>query len=162
MHVQYEQLKKQKAKKGGAKKKEDKEADASASKEVEDVKEEADAPEDDEAVEVEEEKTSPKKPHARQPSMSIQSKLRSESFRKESPLSPTGANDPLQRAEELERENKRLTAEKEEAEKRWRKLEDELQELREADGDDAGSKEHSAELEKLVRLGFFSYQVWHC
>lgn len=149
-------MKKQKAKKGGAKKKDDKsEAEAEASTPnvaEEDVKEDA----DDgtvEATPTHDEDESPR-PHGRHPSMSIQSKLRSESFRNsDSPLSPGVAD-----LEGLERENKRLQAEVEEAQSKWHQLEDELQELREADGDAAGLKvtavrsdQHAAELEKLVR-----------
>lgn len=160
-------MKKQKAKKGGAKKKEDKDAEASTSKEIEDAKEDVETAEAEAAeADEEKEKGSPKRPHGRQPSMSVQSKLRSESFRKEGPKSPTGPGaasglgsvDLAQRVEELEKENKRLAGEKEDAEKRWHKLEEELQELREADGESVGLKEkarlaeeHTAELEKLVR-----------
>ncbi|KIW03552.1 hypothetical protein, variant [Verruconis gallopava] len=81
--------------------------------------------------------------------MSIQSKLRSESFRKESPKSPTGDVDLAARVDELEKENKRLIADK-------KKVEDELQELREAHGESDWLKDetkkadtHAAELEKL-------------
>ena len=163
-------MKKQKAKKGGAaKKKED--AESSAAKEVEDAKKEveeakekekeqeedaAEAVEDggaaDEAADTIE---SPKKEsHGRTPSVSVQSKLRSESFRKESPRSPAGDGDPAFKIEELERENKKLAGEKEEAEKRWKKLEEELQELKEAEGDSGGwlkqADGQAAEVEKLV------------
>jgi hypothetical protein len=149
-------LKKQKAKKGGAtKKKDDAESSAPASKEVDDPKEDVEAVEDDEAAgEAADTVESPKKSHARAPSVSVQSKLRSESFRKEGSKSPAADGDPLFRVEELERENKRLAAEKEEAEKRWHKLEDELQELKEASGDSAGwlkqEDGQAAEVEKLV------------
>lgn len=149
-------MKKQKAKKVGAKKKDDKEADVLASKDVDDAKEEVEAAEE-EVAEVQGEKSALKKSHGRQPSVSVQSKLRSESFRKESPKSPIDGADLVQRVEELEKENRRLEGEKEDAEKRWHKLEDELQDVREADGDSAGLKEkvklaeaHASELEKLV------------
>ena len=93
--------------------------------------------------------------HGRQPSLSIQSKIRSDSFRRASgpiPLSPSPSNAKGQglpalspdgdavteiyrkqasRLEELERDNKRLTKEAEVSEARWRKSEEELEELRE-------------------------------
>lgn len=96
-------------------------------------------------------------------SLAEQSKLRSSSFRRgsvTSPLSP-GASPPdgetaadiyrkqAARIEELERENKKLGKEAADAEKRWKKAEEELEDLREAeDGkkDDATSGEN----EKLV------------
>lgn len=68
----------------------------------------------------------------RQPSVSIQSKIRSTSFRDGGPLSPALVTPSgLSRPEELERENKRLAREAEEHEKRWRRVEEELEELRE-------------------------------
>ena len=101
----------------------------------------------------------------RQPSLSIQSKMRSSSFRRQSisqgPLSPTlnGSKSPdlptltpdgdsvnsiyrkqAARLDELEKENRRLAKEAQENEKRWRKAEDELEELREASGDVAQLK----------------------
>jgi len=56
--------------------------------------------------------------------------------------------------EELERENKRLTKEASEGEKRWKKAEEELEDLREAEvaspkGKD-GPTTSSKEIEKLV------------
>ena len=103
--------------------------------------------------------------HNRQPSLSIQSKMRSSSFRRQSlsqgPLSPTanGSKSPdlpaltpegdsinaiyrkqAARVDELERENRRLAKEAQEHEKRWRKTEDQLEELREASGDVAQLK----------------------
>ena len=100
--------------------------------------------------------------HARQPSLSIQSKLRSTSFRRDSkepvglppsphlststtailpPLTPDGETiqeiyrKQVLRLEELERENKRLDREAREGETRWRKNEEELEELRESSPD---------------------------
>ena len=103
--------------------------------------------------------------HNRQPSLSIQSRMRSSSFRRQSlsqgPLSPTanGSKSPdlpaltpegdsinsiyrkqAARVDELERENRRLAKEAQEHEKRWRKTEDQLEELREASGDVAQLK----------------------
>lgn len=94
--------------------------------------------------------------HAHQPSLSLQSKIRSTSFRRTStvgPLSPTSASNELPpltpdgdtlpdiyrkqalRLEELDRENKRLEREVRDGEARWRKSEEELEELREASGE---------------------------
>jgi hypothetical protein len=91
--------------------------------------------------------------HQRKPSLSVQSKMRSSSFRQSltSPLTGTPGGkapsfDPEEdtapeiyrkqaaRIEELERENKRLAKEATEGEKRWKKAEEELEDLREADG----------------------------
>ena len=100
----------------------------------------------------------PTKPsHNRQPSLSLQSKMRSSSFRRTSisqgPLSPTtnGSKPPIlpalspegdavteiyrkqaSRLDELEKENKRLAKEAESAEARWRRTEEELEEFRES------------------------------
>lgn len=129
--------------------------------------------------------------HNRQPSLSIQSKMRSSSFRRQSlsqgPLSPStnGAKSPdlptltpdgdsvnsiyrkqAARLDELERENRRLAKEAQENEKRWRKTEDELEELREASGDVAQLKARAEkadaqvdEFNKVVRLcvGWISF-----
>jgi DNA repair exonuclease SbcCD ATPase subunit len=99
--------------------------------------------------------------HGRQASLSIQSKMRSDSFRKTStvgPLSPSAAprtlpdltpdgetmNDIYRkqalRLDELERENKRLDKEAREGEARWRRSEEELEELREASGEASALK----------------------
>lgn len=105
----------------------------------------------------------PRPPHGRQPSLSIQSKMRSSSFRKSSvsqgsvspspstamrspslpPLSADG--DSVQelyrkqstRIEELEKDNKRLEKELEDASGRWRKTEEQLEDLRETSVDTA-------------------------
>lgn len=96
-------------------------------------------------------------PRTRQPSLSLQSRMRSSSFRRTSvsqgPLSPTpnGAKSPplgitspdgetmtdiyrkqAARLDELEKENRRLAREASEAEGRWKSMEAELEELREA------------------------------
>ncbi|KAJ6779773.1 hypothetical protein PWT90_04951 [Aphanocladium album] len=93
------------------------------------------------------------------PSLAEQSKARSTSFRASSmsgkpvspgPLSPDGDTAPdiyrkhVARIEELEKENKRLQKESSDSEKRWKKAEDELADLREAD-----DKKGSDETEKL-------------
>jgi hypothetical protein len=149
-------LKKQKAKKGGAtKKKDDAESSAPSSVLAEQAKDEPEVADDDEAEEAIDTIESPKKSHGRTPSVSIQSKLRSESFRKESPLSPgAGDSDPAFKIEALEKENRRLQDEKDEAEKRWKKLEEELQELKEeqSGGGDwlKQADDQANEVEKLV------------
>lgn len=120
-------------------------------------------------------------PHGRQPSLSIQSKLRSSSFRRTSgsqaPLSPTANGSKSQglpalspegdavteiyrkqafRIDELERENKRLAKEAETSESRWRKIEEEVEELRENSGQVAKLKSQAeksdAKAEEITRL----------
>lgn len=99
--------------------------------------------------------------HGRHASLSIQSKMRSDSFRKTSttgPLSPSATSASLPpltadgetmsdiyrkqavRLEELERENKRLEKETRDGEARWRRSEEELEELREASGEASALK----------------------
>lgn len=76
---------------------------------------------------------------ARQPSVSLQSKLRSASFRHgATPTSPAVDDEfpdiyrkQMARIEELERENQRLAKEAQESQARWQKNEDELEGLRE-------------------------------
>ena len=109
--------------------------------------------------------------HGRQPSLSLQSKMRSSSFRQSSggPLSPSYGFAPdgdtapdifrkqAIKIEELEKENRRLAKETSDGEKRWKKAEEELEELREAE-DDSTSRSRDPtpgtvpiqELEKLV------------
>lgn len=173
-----EQIKKQKAKKVGApsKKEEASEQVAGATgalasaAEVEEPAEEA----------AEEPKDLPTSPSQAAPSLSQQSKLRSTSFRKGSisasgplspgPFSPDGETAPdiyrkhVARIEELEKENKRLLKESSDAEKRWQKAEEELADLREADGDPAVKKD--GQVEKLVRdtspgIDVFHHHVTH-
>lgn len=101
-----------------------------------------------------------KPPHNRQPSLSIQSKMRSSSFRRTSvsqgPMSPsqTGPKSPslpvlspegdtvtdiyrkqASRLDELERENRRLAKEATDSSARWKSMETELEELRESSGE---------------------------
>ncbi|GAQ07378.1 hypothetical protein ALT_4699 [Aspergillus lentulus] len=112
----------------------------------------------------------PRAGHTRQPSLSIQSKMRSSSFRKgsvsqgsastspsnalKSPSVPslpplTGNGDSVHevyrkqsmRIEELEKENKRLEKQLEESTSRWRKTEEQLEDLREASVDAAELKD---------------------
>jgi hypothetical protein len=172
-------LKKQKAKKvGGAKKKEEKTevpAEVEASTATDQVEENpaAEAEEasvaspapiedDDEPSEL----AAPKSSHARKPSVAIESRQRSESFYRSgaagTPTSP-GAVTPgagitsevyreqALRIDELERENKRLAGEVDESESRWKKGEEELEELREGRGDVALAVEKGKEADKLVR-----------
>lgn len=129
--------------------------------------------------------------HGRQPSLSIQSKMRSSSFRQgsvsQAPLSPTLTNakspnlPPLSpqgdtmtdiyrkqaaRLEHVEKENRRLEREVGEKEA-WRsKMEEELEELREAKGELAALRDQLAkaeakeeELGRLVRISI--YHEWH-
>jgi hypothetical protein len=170
-------LKKQKAKKaGGAKKKEEKteaapEAEAStAPEEPEDA-----APEPVEAtsaspgpVEDDDEPADlplPKASHGRKPSIAVESRQRSESFYRSgaagtptspNPATPAGGitsevyREQALRIEELERENKRLVGEVEESQSRWKKGEEELEELREGRGDVAVAVEKGKEADKLV------------
>ncbi|KAF1962169.1 hypothetical protein CC80DRAFT_499587 [Byssothecium circinans] len=169
----YEQLKKQKAKKaGGAKKKE---AEASAATEKAEEKTEELAPEsveatspspgpveDDEPSELPQAKSS----HGRKPSVAVESRQRSASFYRGgasgTPTSPTAITpgggvtgdiyrEQAQRIEELERENKRLAGEVEEGQTRWKKGEEELEELREGRGDVALAVERGKEAEKLTQ-----------
>lgn len=88
----------------------------------------------------------------RQPSVSLQSKIRSTSFRDSGPLSPALVTPSgLSRPEELERENKRLAREAEEHEKRWRRVEEELEELREqnAERSISGGADADGEISRL-------------
>lgn len=127
----------------------------------------------------------PRAAHGRQPSLSIQSKMRSSSFRKtsvsqgsvspspstalKSPSLPplTGDGDEVHevyrkqstKIEELDKDRKRLEKELEEATGRWRKTEDQLEDLREASVDVAELKdklqkaeEKSTEIDSLVGL----------
>lgn len=131
----------------------------------------AEAPADDAAGDdkaVVEESTDNSSPSAT-PSLAQQSKMRSTSFRAGSgsgtgtaspaPFSPDGDTAPdiyrkhVAKIEELEKENKRLSKEATEAEKRWKKAEEELSDLREADGESSAKGGSSTEVEKLVRIG---------
>ncbi|TAQ88070.1 hypothetical protein B7494_g3599 [Chlorociboria aeruginascens] len=158
-----EQAKKQRAKKTSTKKEEKLEAASESSKaeeKAEASEAEAEAPTQD-ATKVEDKPAEEadstaaqetvselnKPSHSRQPSVSLQSKMRSSSFRQSSgPLSPSyfsteGDTAPeiyrkqALRIEELERENKRLAKEAADGERRWKKAEEELDDLRDAEGD---------------------------
>ncbi|ESZ91110.1 hypothetical protein SBOR_8510 [Sclerotinia borealis F-4128] len=104
--------------------------------------------------------------HGRSPSLSVQSKMRSSSFRQASgPLSPEMAFSPsgdtapdiyrkqALKIEDLERENKRLSKEAGDAEKRWKKVEEDLEDLREADGESTkGEKSKSTDTESAEEV----------
>lgn len=171
-------MKKQKQKKAGAKKEEKEPVpEASTSEEIPEPQNEpqlqdVDGTKEEEGGDKAAQETFPElntTSHQRQPSLSLQSKLRSSSFRAAGgPLSPNYAQfspdgdtapdiyrKQALRIEELEKETKRLAKEASDGERRWRKAEEELEELREAE-DDTTSKDtspgSSGELEKLVLL----------
>ncbi|CZT44269.1 related to USO1-intracellular protein transport protein [Rhynchosporium secalis] len=172
-----EQMKKQKQKKAGAKKEGKEEAAPELSQAVDkpdsvpdNNKDSAEELKDDTK---DKEDTVPEPDSGlpqRQPSLSLQSKMRSSSFRQSTggPLSPGYGFSPegdtapdihrkqAARIEELERENKRLAKEVIDGERRWKKAEEELEDIREADDDDtkksAGATPNpisSGEVEKL-------------
>ncbi|KAJ5753961.1 uncharacterized protein N7511_008114 [Penicillium nucicola] len=120
----------------------------------------------------------PRANHGRQPSLSIQSKMRSSSFRKTSVSqgsvspsppatlkSPAGSLPPLTgdgesvhevfrkqstKIEELEKENKRLEKDLSDATSRWRKTEEQVEDLREACVDGAELREKLKKAEEQV------------
>ena len=202
-------MKKQKSKAGGkastSKKKEEKpdvkdaEAPTADDEHVEDPPDQNTVPQDDkfpeaikEGSDMAEKKTSPsgshtsdKPSHNRQPSLSLQSKMRSASFRRTStsqgPLSPVanGAKSPevssvspegdyvnsiyrkqAARLDELERENKKLAQDAQDAERKLKRTEEELDELREASGEVAELKSKAqkleAQTEELNKLVFIA------
>jgi hypothetical protein len=103
----------------------------------------------------------PKPSHGRKPSVAVESRQRSESFYRSGaaggPLSPGGGitsevyREQVQKIEELERENKKLATEIEDNQSRWKRGEEELEELREGRGDVAFAVEKGKEADKLVR-----------
>lgn len=158
-----------KKKKGGASKKAKEEAKddttetPAAESSAEPAAESTEAPAEEQAVAdekaVEDDKPGDASPTST-PSLAQQSKLRSTSFRagagagSPGPISPDGGDTApdiyrkhVARIEELEKENKRLSKESTDAEKRWKKAEEELADLREAEGDAAKGDEDT---EKLV------------
>ncbi|SPN97501.1 related to USO1 - intracellular protein transport protein [Cephalotrichum gorgonifer] len=125
--------------------------------------EKADVAVEDAADETPEQPTSPTTGAT---SMAEQSKIRSSSFRKGSVSSPPGPLSPglgsaegvtapeiyrkqVARIEELERETERLARSNAEAEKRWKKAEEALEESRDADGASGNKAAASDEVEKL-------------
>jgi len=103
-----------------------------------------------------EEPSSARRHLGRQASVSLQSKMRSASFRHgATPASPAEEDDfpdiyrkQMARIEELENENKRLAKEAQESQARWRKNEDQLEELREQ-ASEIQKPEDSDEVQKL-------------
>ncbi|KAL9591780.1 MAG: hypothetical protein Q9179_007379 [Wetmoreana sp. 5 TL-2023] len=128
--------------------------------------------EDKKAEETDEPSAIPPKPsHNRQPSLSQQSRMRSTSFRRTSgtqlPTSPTlnGSKSPIldpegdvteiyrkqaARLDELEKENKRLAREGRDAEARWKRTEEELEELREANSELGSLKSKASQTASLI------------
>jgi hypothetical protein len=187
MHVlsQVEQMKK-KSKAKSASKKEEKSETAAESSKAEDTV--VDSPAEPTTPEVDQEETKLEEGSEskdaeetitelsntagqRQSSLSIQSKMRSSSFRQSSggPLSPGYGFSPdgdtapdiyrkqAVRIEELEKENKKLLKDVSDGERRWKKAEEELEDIREAEDGPAsiaketsGASGSSDELEKLV------------
>jgi peptidoglycan hydrolase CwlO-like protein len=120
----------------------------------------------------------PRAGHTRQPSLSIQSKMRSSSFRKTSvsqgsvsPSPSSALKSPPQslppltgdgesvhevfrkqstKIEELEKENKRLESEIADATARWRKTEEQVEDLREASVDSVELREKLKQAEEKV------------
>lgn len=163
-------MKKKKTKKaGGSSKKEKGEAAEPKEKEPEpEPSAVADAPKEDPEIVAAEAAEAvadqPTSPTTSQPSLAQQSKIRSASFRKGSmsasgPMSPSiqgpegeTATDiyrkHVARIEELEKENKRLAKEATDSEKRWKKAEEELADLRETEGESKSGSD--GQVEKLV------------
>lgn len=77
------------------------------------------------------------------------------------PFSPDGDTAPeiyrkhVARIEDLEKDNKRLVKDSADAEKRWKKAEEELADIREADGDttEGGDKASEAKLVSITTPG---------
>ncbi|KAI0856270.1 hypothetical protein F4860DRAFT_493561 [Xylaria cubensis] len=147
-----EQMKKKSKKAGGTKKEKEKEDAPTEAKSEATTSAVADEPAPEVATEdIAEEPSSPTQTTA---SLSQQSKLRSSSFRL-GPLSPTLTPEgetaadiyrkQVARIEDLEKENKRLVKEASDAERRYKKAEEELADLQEADQD--GSED--SQVEKL-------------
>ncbi|KAI1151013.1 hypothetical protein F4825DRAFT_462956 [Nemania diffusa] len=143
---------KKKSKKGGTAKKEKQKEETPTDAEPEaPANAAADEPAPEAAIEdTAEEPLSPTQPPV---SLSQQSKLRSSSFR-QGPLSPTFPEGEtaadiyrkqVARIDDLEKENKRLAKEASDAERRYKKAEEELADLQEADQD--GSE--NSQIEKL-------------
>ncbi|KAK2800843.1 hypothetical protein FQN50_007984 [Emmonsiellopsis sp. PD_5] len=134
---------------------------------------EPEAEEQEQEQEHKDEPSTSSRTHGRQQSLSLQSKLRSSDFRRTSvssgqqqqqqssikspslpPLSPEGDYVPevfrkqAQRLEELERDNKRLEREVEEAGVRWKRSEEQLEDLRETGGELVELRERVVKAEK--------------
>lgn len=149
---QFEQAKK-KSKKAGTSKKEKQKEEAPADAETEATASlVADEPAPETAAAAEDTTVEPASPTQTIASLS---KLRSSSFR-QGPLSPTLSPEgetaadiyrkQVARIEDLEKENKRLAKEASDAEKRYKKAEEELADLQEADREGSDT----SQIEKLV------------
>ncbi|KAL9114415.1 MAG: hypothetical protein Q9227_001496 [Pyrenula ochraceoflavens] len=127
------------------------------------------SPQEEPSATIPEESNATSKPtHGRQPSLSLQSKLRSTSFRRTStagpvspalnppaiPDAPDGDSSPeiyrkqQVRISELELENRRLEKAAKDSETRWRKTEEELEDLREANGEAVALRQKIQEAEQ--------------
>ncbi|KAI0479779.1 hypothetical protein F4859DRAFT_477356 [Xylaria cf. heliscus] len=148
-------MKKKTKKAGGAKKEKEKEEAATEAKpEATTSAVVVDEPAPEVAVEDAAAADEPSSPTQTAPSLSQQSKFRSSSFR-QGPLSPTLTPDgetaadiyrkQVARIEDLEKENKRLAKEASDAERRYKKAEEELADLQEADQDGSDN----SQIEKL-------------
>lgn len=139
-------------------------APASDDKAVEDAPE---TPQDEEPAEERAKEDSEDASPSSTPSLAQQSKLRSTSFRAGTsgdvlppgPFSPEGDTAPeiyrkhVARIEELEKENKQLAKEAADSEKRWKKAEEELADIRDSEGDEGSVKRGGGdEVDKLVSL----------
>ena len=152
-----------KGKKGTAKKKDDKAVEAKTEDvaPTEDASEAAPALEEEKAPEEQPENAfleSPTRPtHARQTSISIQSKQRSESFRQGTATAMSPVSGDVQdlyrkqaaRIEELEEENKAFKEQQSEGASRLAQAEEELESLREGSSDVVESKSRAKEVERL-------------
>ncbi|PHH71757.1 hypothetical protein CDD82_6342 [Ophiocordyceps australis] len=156
-----EEMKKKKLAKEAATKKDDASSDA------------ADKP--SETVAVDDEAAADESETPLTPSLAQQSKLRSTSFRSGPGLppispglvSPDGSSGDtaadiyrkhVARIEELERDNKRLSKEAADAERRWKKLEEELADLREADNTQASAKSTGDDAQDKLKSEIASLQ----
>ena len=96
--------------------------------------------------------------HAHRSSLSAQSKMRSSSFRRSSQGFSSADGDSVQdvfrkhstRIDELEKDKKRLEKQVQDANGQWRKTEDQLQELREANVDSAELKQKLKKAEEKI------------
>ena len=150
-------MKKKSKKAGGAKKTKEKEEEETPTETKPEATTSAPAPPEEPAPDAtaEDATEEPSSPTQAAPSLSQQSKLRSSSFR-QGPLSPTLSPEgetaadiyrkQVARIDDLEKENKRLAKEAGDAEKRYKKAEEELADLQEAD---RGGSDDS-QIEKLV------------
>ncbi|PHH64341.1 hypothetical protein CDD81_4698 [Ophiocordyceps australis] len=162
-----EEMKKKKLAKEAATKKDDSPSDAA------DKPPEIPAP--DEATAVDDEAAADESEAPCTPSLAQQSKLRSTSFRSGPGLppispglvSPDGSSGDtaadiyrkhVARIEELERDNKRMAKETADAERRWKKLEEELSDLREAENTEVSAKPTGDDAQEKLKNEIASLQ----